>query len=195
MNKTITNYFGEDITAEQRREILAKHRLDGEDAPALYVGTYHKYNCGSIAGAWLNLTTFDSYEEWLAVCALLHWDEEDPELMYQDYECFPETFYSESGLDEETFDHIKEWTELDDDEQEAIEAWLSYGRDFDVSDFRDHYMGYWDSEEDFAEHIVSECYDLDRTMGNLACYFDYSRFARDLFLDGYTFIDGHVFAD
>ena len=27
-------------------------------------------------------------------------DEEDPELMYQDYECFPSAWYSESGIDE-----------------------------------------------------------------------------------------------
>ncbi|MFT2869362.1 antirestriction protein ArdA, partial [Escherichia coli] len=31
--------------------------------PSVYVGTYHKYNCGSIAGAWLDLTDFDSSEE------------------------------------------------------------------------------------------------------------------------------------
>ncbi|STK86263.1 putative antirestriction protein [Escherichia coli] len=28
-------------------------------APAVYVGTWHKYNCGSIAGRWFDLTTFD----------------------------------------------------------------------------------------------------------------------------------------
>jgi antirestriction protein len=35
--------------------------------PSVYVGTYHKYNCGSIAGAWLDLTDFDSSEEFYAL--------------------------------------------------------------------------------------------------------------------------------
>ena len=33
----------------------------------------------------------------------LHADEENPELMNQDYECFPSAWYSESGIDEDTF--------------------------------------------------------------------------------------------
>ncbi|MDW4788605.1 antirestriction protein ArdA, partial [Escherichia coli] len=36
--------------------------------PSVYVGTYHKYNCGSIAGAWLDLTDFDSSEEFYGHC-------------------------------------------------------------------------------------------------------------------------------
>lgn len=44
------------------------------------------------------------------------------------------------------------------------------------------YSGEWDSEEDFARHIVEECYDLERTMGNLTNYFDYERFGRELFM-------------
>lgn len=40
-------------------------------------------------------------------------------------------------------------------------------------------------EEDFARHIVNECYDLERSMGNLADYFDYERFGRKLFLYDY----------
>lgn len=50
-----------------------------------------------------------------------------------------------------------------------------------------------DSEEDFATHIVNECYDLERMMGNLSYYFDYKAFARDLFISDYIFEDGYVF--
>lgn len=52
--------------------------------PAVYVGTYHKYNCGSIAGKWLDLTEFDDEQDFFAACSELHADEEDPELMFQD---------------------------------------------------------------------------------------------------------------
>ncbi|MDE6484329.1 MAG: antirestriction protein ArdA [Duncaniella sp.] len=36
--------------------------------------------------------------------------------------------------------------------------------------------GEWDSEEDFTRHIVEECYNLEKMMGNLANYFDYKAF-------------------
>ncbi|WP_274008919.1 antirestriction protein ArdA, partial [Escherichia coli] len=55
-------------------------------APAVYVGTWHKYNCGSIAGRWFDLTTFDDERDFFAACRALHQDETDPELMFQDYE-------------------------------------------------------------------------------------------------------------
>lgn len=66
--------------------------------PAVYVGTYHKYNCGSIFGMWFDLTTFADYDEFCAVCRFLHRDESDPELMAQDYENFPEEWYTEGGV-------------------------------------------------------------------------------------------------
>ena len=62
----------------------------------------------------------------------------------------------------------------------------------------------WGSEEDFARHIVSECCNLqlidrmgdnlERDMGDLARYFDYEAFGRDLFMYGYTMgANGNVF--
>ncbi len=48
------------------------------------------------------------------------------------------------------------------------------------------YCGEWDSEEDFARHIVEECYDLERTMGGLSNNFDYEAFGRELFMYDYT---------
>lgn len=45
------------------------------DQPAIYCGTYKKYNEGSLFGAWLDLRTFDSYEEFIDVCKQLHADE------------------------------------------------------------------------------------------------------------------------
>ncbi len=52
----------------------------------IYVGTYHKYNNGSIAGAWIDLENL-SEEEFYSKCKELHKDETDPEFMYQDFEC------------------------------------------------------------------------------------------------------------
>ena len=59
------------------------------EKPAIYVGTYKKYNNGSIQGAWFDLTKFDCLEDFIEACEELHDDEDDPELMYQDFENFP----------------------------------------------------------------------------------------------------------
>ncbi|VDB02155.1 hypothetical protein BANRA_05489 [Klebsiella pneumoniae] len=66
--------------------------------PSVYVGTYHKYNCGSIAGAWLDLTDFDSSEEFYERCRELHANEADPEFMFQDWEGIPSGMASECHI-------------------------------------------------------------------------------------------------
>lgn len=64
----------------------------------------------------------------------------------------------------------------------------------ELGNFEEAYCGEWDSEEDFVRHIVSECYDLERSMGQLANYFDYEVFGRDLFMWDYTMgANGNVF--
>ncbi|MBD5258858.1 MAG: antirestriction protein ArdA [Barnesiella sp.] len=50
-------------------------------------------------------------------------------------------------------------------------------------------------EEDFARHIIEECYNLEKMMGNHANYFDYEAFARELFNWDYNMgANGHVFS-
>jgi antirestriction protein len=167
---------------------------DCEDGhPAVYVGTYAKYNDGSLFGMWVDLVKCGDFDTFMEVCHNLHADEEDPELMYQDYECFPGAWYSESGIDEERFDKILEFADLDDDDREAFEAFSDAFGNESIESFKERYMGKWDSEKDFAEHIIDECYNLDDMMGHLASYFDYEAYARDLFIEDYYFTDGYVF--
>lgn len=163
------------------------------NSPKVYVGTYGKYNDGSLQGEWITLDEVPNYEFFCQILHAIHYDESDPEFMFQDYECFPECLYSESFIDEETFDKIKEYAELDDNDRSAMDAYLNLGHDFDIEEMKEKYQGKFDSEEDFAEYIVGECYDIDTMMGNLACYFDYERFARDIFMGDYEFENGHVF--
>ena len=164
-----------------------------DNHPAVYVGTYAKYNDGSLFGVWVDLVKCGDYNTFMDVCHNLHADEVDPELMYQDYECFPSAWYSESGIDEDTFDKIIEYADMDDDDRDAYEAFTdSFGNE-SFESFKERYMGKWDSEKDFAEHIVDECYNLDNMMGHLASYFDYDAYARDLFIDDFYFSNGYVF--
>jgi len=49
----------------------------------IYVGTYAKYNAGSIKGAWLDLEDYSDRDAFLEACRELHKDEQDPEFMFQ----------------------------------------------------------------------------------------------------------------
>lgn len=74
--------------------------------PKVYVGTYHKYNCGSIDGAWIDLAECATYDEFIKKCREVHKDEPDPELMIQDYECFPDGLSCMEWLSEAEFNDV-----------------------------------------------------------------------------------------
>jgi antirestriction protein len=168
-----------------KQEIVDAYGSELEGNPSVYCGTYAKYNEGSIYGAWLDISKFSDYNEFIDVCRQLHADEEDPELMFQDYDSFPSSLYCESCMGEDIFNKILEYANLDENEKEAFDDYMALGHDFDIERFREAYCGNWDSEEDFAQNIVESCYDIEKTMGSLASYFDYKAFARDLFIDDY----------
>ena len=90
--------------------------------PAVYVSSYHRYNCGNLDGMWVDLTLCGDYDEFMQVCRQVVWDEQDPEFMFQDMENWPEAWYDEGSLSEDTFERIQEFAALDEDEQEAFES-------------------------------------------------------------------------
>lgn len=59
-----------------------------------------------------------------------------------------------------------------------------------ISSFEDDYQGEYKDEEDYAYEIVEQCYKLPEFAKT---YFDYSAFARDLFMTDYWMEDGFVF--
>ena len=78
-------------TPESLKEAISKHeQTKGSDSPALYCGTYGKYNEGNLRGMWVDLSTFDYYEEFEAFCFAIHADEADPEIMFQDFDNMPD---------------------------------------------------------------------------------------------------------
>lgn len=123
-----------------------------EGTPAIYVGTYGKYNSGSLKGLWMNLEDYADKDEFLDAAKKFHKDEEDPELMIQDFENFPKRFYNEGGLNE----GIWEWLELDAEDRDILEAYMEARgeSDLDIKEAKDAYQGTYDSEKDWAiEHI------------------------------------------
>ena len=100
------------------REPLTKNEIHEHAAhyeqtnPAVYCGTYAKYNNGSLYGMWIDLSTFENYHDFIEFCNRLHANEIEPELMFQDYEHYPEQWYCEGCMGESTFDKIKEYAAL-----------------------------------------------------------------------------------
>lgn len=110
------------------------------DTPKIYVGTYAKYNDGSLDGKWVDLTAYDTYEDFLAAMHELHSDEDDPEFMVQDFENFPEKWYHEGGLPtKEEFNKINEYYMMDDSEKDAYAAYVSYTDNDSIDDFHESY--------------------------------------------------------
>lgn len=81
------------------------HQINTSEA-SIYVGTYGKYNAGSIFGKWLNLSDYADKEEFYIACRELHNDEADPEFMFQDYENIPDGLIGESWISDKIFDDL-----------------------------------------------------------------------------------------
>jgi antirestriction protein len=182
-----------DFTVPELEDAIQDHISRLDDEPSVYCGTYAKYNEGSLCGLWIDLSSFDDYNDFINFCKALHSDEEDPELMFQDYQGFPREYYSESCMDEDDFYKVLEYKQMCDlHGAEAVDDFIDLGKD--LADFEEAFCGEWDSEEDFARHIVDECYDIDRQMGSLAPYFDYKAYAYNLFMYDYEMGEhGNVF--
>lgn len=161
----------------------------------VYVGTYAKYNEGSIYGEWIDIDSDkDSFFE---KCRKLHSDESDPEFMFQDWENIPEGLISECSISDDLFDMYDELVELE--KEGLIDAFFTYC-DYNncssidssiVSNFRDAYQGEFSSEVDFAYHFVDEGL-FGEVPESVFPYLDYHAIARDLFMD-FTFSNGYVF--
>ena len=78
-------------------------------------------------------------------------------------------------MSEDDFDNILEYSDMCDKHgSDAVDDYMEFHDTLDS--FEDCYVGEWDSEED---------YNLEKMMGNLANYFDYEAFAREMFMYDY----------
>ena len=84
----------------------------------VYVGSYNKYNNGSIAGGWLDLADYKNYNEFLTACRKLHKNESDPEFMIQDTEDFPDGLNCMEWLSESDFNDVK--SAMQEDEKTSL---------------------------------------------------------------------------
>ena len=153
--------------------------------PALYVGTYKKYNNGSLFGEWVKINDFTDASEFMDYITQLHKDEDDPEFMAQDYEDLPKCLYSESlGIDE--VEAIYEFMELDERERAIVgEYWDEVDEVTTPNEILEKFC-YEGEFSDYARDCADEqinCQGLNNTI--LASYFNYEDYAEDLKQDYY----------
>ena len=89
----------------------------------IYVGTYAKYNNGSLQGEWVELSDFYDLDDFMERCAEIHEDEEEPEYMFQAWEEIPDGLIDEGHLEENFFELRDELDRLNNTEKEAFWVW------------------------------------------------------------------------
>ena len=163
--------------------MLLKEQYESRERPAVYVGTYGKYNSGSLQGEWVNLDDFDSKEEFLTYCIqTLHANERDPELMFQDWEYIPDGFIGESYISDQLWDFIN--LQEDYSIKYAIAQHCGDVKEaMNILDNQDYSVHYGcDNVEDVVYQYLDEL--GPEGFNNLDMYFDYERFGRECSWDG-----------
>ena len=156
------------------------------DVVSVYVGTYAKYNNGSLFGEWVDINKFDCHKEFHSYCVKLHDDETDPELMYQDHEGLP-------GDDCGNINgYLWQWLALDQTSRDVVCAYM-YCFDCNLTvafqNYADAYIGQFDSMEEFSHDHFIEWHQIPNT---LIDYIDYNKVDIEYELE-YYINNGHVF--
>jgi hypothetical protein len=144
--------------------------VHGGETIKVYVGTWGKYNGGSLHGEWVDLSNFATPNTFKKYChKKLHGDEPDAELMFQDVEgpAWVRSVISEYGMN---YKMVWGWLALDDWEKPVVDGYIElFGingfSDFNelVSSAQDAYLGGEGQDfDDWVQDFFSE------TMGDMS---------------------------
>lgn len=178
----------------------------------IYVASLSDYNAGILHGSWFDLSNYSDVEELfeaiqkqvLETSPTAHEEgrKAAEEFAIHDYDdIYPD------GLGEyESLEYLMQIQEclnrcLDDGiSEEAFCEWLEeiegiHSKHIDYDNFESCYYGQYDSATDFAYEVIEESGLLDNVPEEVARYFDYEAYARDLFINDYTMTrGGYVFS-
>lgn len=168
--------------------------------PSVWIGCLACYNDGRLVGEWFpaesagDVTTQQVHDVGNGPTVNaggyvgMGWDESPhEELWIFDHEGMPirgECSPMEAQKWGELIDSVDEW------QRSAFLAWVANG-DYchggdgmpDVSDFEDSYAGEWDSFREYAENLADDIGLLSEVPDELAAYFDWDAWTRDLAFD------------
>lgn len=164
---------------------------------AIYCGTYHKYNCGSLFGEWIQLSDFADKDEFIAYCKQLHKDEDDPELMFQDMEYIPSWLGGESWISPIVWDLMN----ADDDDLDILGHYLQactidtedMSAEELIDEAREKFVGQFDSLEELGEEMALQLLCIPKDIWDtIEPYFNYEEYGRSFTYDWYE-DDGYYY--
>lgn len=178
------------------------------DLPRIYAACLASYNAGTLHGQWIDFDDVETVQD--AIAKMLRCSP-NPNVTVECPTCEGEgddcvNHVCQGGKvpsAEEWAIHDHEgWHGLLQGENPDLEklaehsqnlwdhgpAWAAYANNVGdncatTQGFEEAYRGEYDSEEEYAIQFVDDCYDLEKLMGDLAHYFDYAAYARDLFVN------------
>ena len=162
--------------------------------PRAYFASLTDYNNGVLHGVWVDLTMgVEHVEE--EIQKMLEASPTAKETGETAEEWAVHDLEAMGSISEHDIDELCEMGEAVDQYGQAyIEFVENYGNSL-ISEFQDSYQGEYSTEVDFAYEFIDATGMLDGVDQNIAQYFDYEKFAKDLFMSDYTMLNGHVFCD
>jgi antirestriction protein len=147
----------------------------------IFVTTYRKLNDGNSQGQWFDLEDFTDRDDFIEACLALHNDEDEPELLFSDYEDIPKEWVSECDVDYAVWD----WLNLAQDDRELLAMYREHiNPDGDIDSARDAFLGSFSDLEDWAIKHWEETGMIDQIPEFAQAYIDYAYWARDAELGG-----------
>ena len=153
-------------------------------APRVWIGCLHCYNSGHLIGEWFDAATADEVTTYDVHGAHSREDSHD-ELWVFDYENIPVRGEMDPS---EAAEWGRVYTEVGPEHWPALCAWVESG-DYvaegtgdlpSVSDFEERYCGAWENFREYAENLADDIGLLDGVPEEIARYFDWSAWTRDL---------------
>lgn len=170
-----------------------------DTTPRVWIGCLSCYNDGRLVGDWFDAATADEVTTYDVHGAHSRADSHD-ELWVFDHENIP----VRGEMDPLT---AGAWgrclAEVDEHLRPALCAWVESG-DYvaegtgdlpSISDFEERYQGHWDTFAEYAENLADDIGLLDGVPEEIARYFDWQAWSRDLAMDYSVYDDpeGGVF--
>ena len=169
-----------------------------DTTPRAWIGCLHCYNSGHLIGEWFDaatadeVTTYDVHGD--------SWSNTHEELWVMDHENIPVRGEMDPS---EAAEWGRVYTEVGPEHWPALCAWVESGNyvtegDTDlpsIPDFEDSYQGHWESFEDYARELADDIGLLAGVPEEIANYFDWDSWTRDLAFDcpNYDDPEGGVF--
>ena len=159
--------------------------------PAVWIGSLHAYNCGSLVGEWTDASDLDQLQE-VEARVLRRGGGEEIALM--DFEGFGDMIGEYTQLD-----RVAEIAAAIEEHGEALVLYAAradFDGDDDLAEFIErfesaHAGSGFESLKDYAEGRFHELFEVPNA---LAPYIDYDAFENTLDSEGVWFAEGHVFA-